>query len=220
MNTDGGGPLYKEYEYRSSDPNHTASYLQQSVLGVVKSLVPPGASILDAGCGNGWFSQRLSDSGFNVSAVDMSRSGIERARNAQLPIDFRVASVYDDLAEVFGRKFDAVISLEVIEHLYDPRLFVRRMADVLGDGRVLILSTPYHGYLKNLALAVSGKLDAHFTALWDGGHIKFWSPRTISILLQTEGFRVIGVKGAGRLPYLWKSMIVIAEKVPSPGAQR
>jgi hypothetical protein len=39
------------------------------------------------------------------------------------------------------------------------------------------VSTPYHGYHKNLGLALSGKMDAHFTALWEGGHIKFFSIR-------------------------------------------
>jgi 2-polyprenyl-6-hydroxyphenyl methylase/3-demethylubiquinone-9 3-methyltransferase len=37
-----------------------------------------------------------------------------------------------------------------------------------------VISTPFHGYWKNIALAVSGKFDDHFTALWNGGHIKFF----------------------------------------------
>ena len=43
-----------------------------------------------------------------------------------------------------------------------------------------MLSTPYHGYLKNLALAVSGRMDRHFTALHVGGHIKFFSIETLT----------------------------------------
>jgi 2-polyprenyl-6-hydroxyphenyl methylase/3-demethylubiquinone-9 3-methyltransferase len=52
--------------------------------------------------------------------------------------------------------------------------------DVVGMG---FLSTPYHGYLKNLALAVSGKMDSHFGALWYGGHVKFFSIKTLQKLL-------------------------------------
>jgi 2-polyprenyl-6-hydroxyphenyl methylase/3-demethylubiquinone-9 3-methyltransferase len=78
----------------------------------------------------------------------------------------------------------------------------------LKPGGALILSTPYHGYWKNLALAVTGKLDDHFTALWDGGHIKFWSRGTLAQLLEEAGFRVERFVGVGRLPFLWKSMIV------------
>jgi len=59
----------------------------------------------------------------------------------------------------------------VIEHLFLPRALLRFAAKVLKPSGSLILSTPYHGYLKNLALALTGKLDKHFTVLWDGGHI-------------------------------------------------
>ena len=75
-----------------------------------------------------------------------------------------------------------------------------------------IISTPYHGYLKNLALAVTGKLDAHFTALWDYGHIKFWSVRTLSALLREVGLTVEKVFRVGRLPVLAKSMIAVARR--------
>jgi hypothetical protein len=75
-----------------------------------------------------------------------------------------------------------------------------------------ILSTPYHGYWKNLAMALSGKMDAHFTALWDHGHIKFWSIRTLSILLEEVGFRDLQFERVGRIPPLAKSMIAVAQR--------
>jgi 2-polyprenyl-6-hydroxyphenyl methylase/3-demethylubiquinone-9 3-methyltransferase len=75
-----------------------------------------------------------------------------------------------------------------------------------------MISTPYHGYFKNLALAISNKLDDHFTALWHGGHIKFWSRRTLTKLLTDNGFRVVGFSGIGRAPFLWKSMVIVARK--------
>ena len=74
-----------------------------------------------------------------------------------------------------------------------------------------ILTTPYHGYLKNLALAVSGKMDDHFTALWDGGHIKFFSVSTLSKLLEAESCTEIEFKYAGRIPYLWNSMLCMCK---------
>lgn len=57
---------------------------------------------------------------------------------------------------------------------------------------------------------MTGKMDKHFTALWDGGHIKFWSKRTLTQLLEEFGFEIIEFKGSGRLPYLWKSMFIKA----------
>ena len=108
-------------------------------------------------------------------------------------------------------RFDTIISTEVIEHLYDPRKYVLFCKQVLkGKGR-LILSTPYNGYLKYLALALVGGMDRHLTVLWDGGHIKFWSKKTLTLLLEEQGFKVTQFIGCGRFPYLWKSMILVAE---------
>ena len=74
--------------------------------------------------------------------------------------------------------------MEVIEHLYQPRafvLFIRSILEASGGGQ-FIVTTPYHGYLKNLTIAAANKMDHHLSALWEGGHIKFWSRRTLAIL--------------------------------------
>lgn len=76
--------------------------------------------------------------------------------------------------------------MEVIEHLYQPRafvLFIRSILEASGGGQ-FIVTTPYHGYLKNLTIALANKMDYHLSALWEGGHIKFWSRRTLAILLR------------------------------------
>jgi 2-polyprenyl-6-hydroxyphenyl methylase/3-demethylubiquinone-9 3-methyltransferase len=122
-----------------------------------------------------------------------------------------VGSAYDDLSNQYGQ-FPLVLSLEVVEHLYFPRKFARTVYDLLELGGTAIISTPYHGYWKNVALAVSGKMDAHFTALWDHGHIKFWSMKTIGVLLREAGFGAISFKRGGRVPALAKSMIAVARK--------
>jgi len=108
-------------------------------------------------------------------------------------------------------KFDVVISTEVIEHLYAPRSYMKLIKNILPRGGLVIISTPYHGYLKNLVMAVNNKLDSHFTVLWDGGHIKFWSVNTLTMLLNEFGFKVTQFRGSGRFPFLWKSMFISAK---------
>jgi 2-polyprenyl-6-hydroxyphenyl methylase/3-demethylubiquinone-9 3-methyltransferase len=149
-----------------------------------------------------------------VCGVDLEENGVRIARGACPDGLFEVASVYDDLAGLFGHPFDMVVSLEVIEHLFDPRLFLKSVYHDLVPGGLLVLSTPYHGYLKNLAIALCGKFDQHFSPLWDGGHIKFWSRRTLSTVLEECGFSVVDFAGAGRLSCLWKSMVVSARREP------
>ena len=56
------------------------------------------------------------------------------------------------------------------------------------------------------------KLDDHLTVLWDGGHIKFFSVKTLGVLLTETGFRQISFLSVGRVPPLAKSMVAVVRK--------
>ncbi|MDP2829693.1 MAG: class I SAM-dependent methyltransferase [Sulfuricellaceae bacterium] len=199
---------YKDYGYQLADSNWSDSYL---MVPLRRLLGPPRGPVLDIGCGNGAISRALLEDGYDVYGIDASESGIEIAnRNAPgrfFVHDVTVQRLPDALAD---KRFVTVISTEVISHLYAPRRLLDLAREVLADDGELIVSMPYHGYFKNLALAVSGRLDPHFTVLWDGGFIKFFSRRTIEQMLREQGFAVTDFAGAGRWPYLWKSMLVKA----------
>lgn len=198
------------YRFESATPPHTADYLTTHIISQCRRVA--AQRILDLGCGNGALCGALSEAGFDVTGCDPSEDGVELARRTYPRCQFSLLGVYDDPATLGGACFNVVVSTEVVEHLFLPRALPRFAAQVLQPRGHLILSTPYHGYIKNFVLALSGKFDSHFTALWDGGHIKFWSRPTLTKLLEEEGFLVTGFLGAGRIPYLWKSMILIAQK--------
>ena len=171
--------------------------------------------VIDLGCGNGAMASRLLDLGCKASGVDASATGIAIA-NQQHPGHFHVADFSGGRLPlaIADHRFDVALSTEVIEHLYDPRALLKMARSALQPGGLLLVTTPFHGYFKNLALAATGKLDGHFTVLWDGGHIKFFSRRTLTTLLEQEGFHVVEFRGAGRWPYLWKSMVLAARRCP------
>jgi 2-polyprenyl-3-methyl-5-hydroxy-6-metoxy-1,4-benzoquinol methylase len=165
-------------------------------------------TILDIGCGNGSLVRYLIDRRFTVTGIDPSESGINNARSILPQSKFYCMGVYDDPQKIEETDFDVVIATEVIEHLFYPRELLRFAKAKLKKNGLLLLSTPYHGYVKNLVLSITGKWDRHHTPLWDGGHIKFWSKNTLSRLLTEEGFAVENFVGCGRIPCLWKSMIL------------
>lgn len=167
--------------------------------------------LFELGCGNGSLAASLVSPGREIVAVDASESGIAQARLASSSVRFETASAYEDLVSRFGR-FELVLSVEVIEHLYSPRTCIDRVRDLLVPGGTLILTTPYHGYLKNLAIAALGQFDAHVNPLWEGGHIKFFSPATLRQLLEAGGFRVEAIHRVGRIAPLAKSMVVLARR--------
>ena len=146
-----------------------------------------------------------------MTGVDPSKEGIVQANAQYSNIKLYEGSAYDDLAQKYGQ-FPVVISLEVVEHVYYPRPYAATLYSLLQPGGIAIISTPYHGYFKNLVLSLTGKMDSHFTALWDYGHIKFWSMKTLSCLLTEAGFVDIRFERVGRIPVLAKSMIAIARK--------
>lgn len=189
-------------------PRWSQSYLATPVL---QMLGPPRGPILDLGCGNGSLARHLASHGHDVYGVDVSAHDVSVAV-ALAPGRFHVMDVETGELPTPLRhmKFSTAISTEVVEHLYHPASLPRLARRVLAPDGELILSTPYHGYLKNLALALTGRMDSHFTALWDGGHIKFFSRQTLTTLLESNEFEVIDFKGAGRLPWLWKSMLLKA----------
>lgn len=167
--------------------------------------------VIDLGCGSGATAGMLARLGYDVIGIDPSENGIALARSAYANCRFEVANAYEDLGGRFGR-FPLVVSLEVVEHLYDPRAFANAVFNLLEPGGTAIISTPYHGYFKNVALALSGKLDSHFTALWDGGHIKFFSINTLRQLLNEVGFREVKFIRVGRIPPLAKAMVAVARR--------
>jgi 2-polyprenyl-3-methyl-5-hydroxy-6-metoxy-1,4-benzoquinol methylase len=168
--------------------------------------------VLDLGCGNGALTAELAAAGFEVVGCDPCEQAIVAARLGHSTLKFHQMGVYDDPLPLQGATFDAVVSTEVIEHLFLPRSLPRFAARVLNPDGCLILTTPYHGYLKNLALAVAGRWDTHLSPDWDYGHVKFWSRPTLTRLLAEEGFVVSEFLGAGRIPYLWKSMILVCHR--------
>lgn len=200
------------YRYDSAELGHAHDYLLPTVLRVLGGVDRAGEGrLFELGCGNGSVARVLTARGWDVTGVDPSVEGIAQARAADPALKLATGSAYDDLAGQYGR-FPVVLSLEVVEHVYAPRHYALTLFDLLEPGGTAILSTPYHGYWKNLALALSGRLDAHFTALWDHGHIKFWSIRTLGELLREAGFVDVRFERVGRVPALAKSMIAVARK--------
>jgi len=201
-----------EFKFASADAEHTAQYLLPAVLRILAGEGQSAkTSIFDLGCGNGATAEILQRHGYEVVGVDPSTSGIREAHSAYPNLRLFVGSAYDDLAARFGR-FQVVLSLEVVEHVYYPRKFAATLFSLVRPGGLAIVSTPYHGYLKNVGMALSGKLDSHFTALWDEGHIKFWSILTLQELLIEAGFSGISFQRVGRIPVFAKSMIAVARR--------
>lgn len=179
----------------------------------IKHLLPKDRylTVLDVGCGTGYVTNQLAVLGHNIIGIDNRNDRITVAREIYPKVHFEVYSAYDDLRDLV-KEADAVIATEVIEHLFQPQAFLQNAFNVLRPGGYLILTTPYHGYLKNLALSLFDSWDRHFDIEGTGGHIKFFSMKVLTKMLNDTGYKNIIYHNAGRRIWLWRSMACRAEK--------
>jgi 2-polyprenyl-3-methyl-5-hydroxy-6-metoxy-1,4-benzoquinol methylase len=202
--------LASEYGYSSAAAIWDDSAIYQQVVRRLEQFAP-GKQIFEIGCGNGQTARRLSEAGFQVCAIEHSASGVEQARMAAPAARVDCGSAYDDLSGAYGR-FDAVVSIEVVEHLYEPRTFAKRVFELLRPGGIALISTPYHGFWKNLAVVLSGRYEHHHNPLWDHGHIKFFTQKSLRALFAEQNLDMLTLDRIGRIPALAKSMLGVFRK--------
>jgi 2-polyprenyl-6-hydroxyphenyl methylase / 3-demethylubiquinone-9 3-methyltransferase len=156
-----------------------------------------GLRVLDVGCGAGLASEALARAGASVTGLDAAGAALAAARAhaaaAGLTIGYREGRP-EDLA---GQQFDAVLALEVIEHVADRTIFCRHLAALAAPGAPVFLST-LNRTLRSLAMA---KLGAEYLLrlLPVGTHDYrlFVRPAELGAALRGAGLRIADIAGLG-----------------------
>ena len=161
--------------------------------------IPEGASCLDLGCGDGRTSGLwLTSHGRGYEGVDVSERAIEEARTLGLNA-WRI----DDAAilPVPDASYDAVICVEVLEHLFSPLETVNEIARVLRRGGVLIVTVPNVAYWRRrLDLVLLGRWNPLGDARsvpepWRDPHLRFFNPGSVRGLISAAGLTPVVVGG-------------------------
>lgn len=141
---------YKEAANKASDKEdnsyagmriHALPGLHQFIGETAKRFVPPGASILDIGAGSGAMSARLMDLGYKISSVDIVKENFRLIDK----VPFFQADLNSDFSKTINQPFNALCAVEIIEHLENPRHFLRQCYQLIQPGGHLIVSTPNIG---------------------------------------------------------------------------
>ncbi len=156
-----------------------------------------GLRVLDIGCGGGVLSEPLARLGATVIGADPAPENIEVAKRHALQTDLRIdyrCTTAESLADA-GERFDVVLAMEVVEHVADVPLFVRRCADMVKPGGLMVTAT-INRTMKSFALAIVG---AEYVLRWlpRGTHRfdKFVTPSELESALKQAGLRVTDRRG-------------------------
>lgn len=182
-------------------------------LKILSHILKKGATFLDAGCGNGMFLQRVKEKfpEVNLRGADYSQAEVREARKQGL--DVKRADFGKNIP-FKSSEFDAVYAAELIEHLYDPDLFLEESNRVLKKGGYLIITTPnlcawFNRVLMPLGiqplflepstkskLVGAGFLKRFKQDPWPVGHIRIFTLAALQDMLFMYGFKPVAVKGA------------------------
>jgi 2-polyprenyl-3-methyl-5-hydroxy-6-metoxy-1,4-benzoquinol methylase len=181
------GP-YKFDERLGPVINRVRNYVQRRKIEPIVEQASPNAIVVDVGCGGGGLlriMKRLGPSGWRLIGVDISATASQQL--ASVGIEFRIGrfeSMEWDLPNP-----DVIIMNQVIEHLDDPSMVVRRSFELLKPGGILLIETPSVD-------AWDARL--FYKRYWGGWHTpRHWTlytPATLAQLVQRHGFALITIK--------------------------
>ncbi|MFQ5513654.1 MAG: class I SAM-dependent methyltransferase [Myxococcota bacterium] len=177
---------YREGTYAAfAEAGGTRGGIASYRLEIVRELSPSGLW-LDIGCSSGDFLEAASRVGVEVEGIDVSEEAVRRARARGLRARCIPVEGFEPEAP-----YDLVTAFDVIEHVRDPRGFVRRLRDWLAPRGHLVLTLPNVSSVYPRLL-----MRRHWFYYLPHEHLFYFEPRTITRLLREEGFGVQRVSRA------------------------
>jgi 2-polyprenyl-3-methyl-5-hydroxy-6-metoxy-1,4-benzoquinol methylase len=206
---EGGQPPDLELR-RSFLLEQLARAAERRARSLVEASPSPSLRVLDVGCGEGQLTASIADAGYQVLGVDVAEEPLRRARSRRADLELRRVESAGEwpLADA---SFDVVWSGETIEHVADTARWLSELRRVLRSGGSLILSTPAHGPLTRLGLALSRRrFERHFDPRAD--HLRFYTRHTLSRLLEDFGYEQVEVSEAGGMPGARRALLASAAR--------
>ncbi|MDN4147700.1 methyltransferase domain-containing protein [Pseudomonas tohonis] len=189
-------------------PEHYKGLLVKADLGLheqiadkIKNTVPSGARILDLGAGEGALAARLSDMGYKVTAADKDRDSFKFDDIDFSCIDFDLPSDIASFVAKHEAEFDAVLGVEVIEHVQDQWEYVRQLMKMAKAGGLVLITTPNTtSWLSRVIFLLTGRFHQFADEDLSYGHVNPISPWELQLIMRESGASQVELVSAGTLP--------------------
>jgi 2-polyprenyl-3-methyl-5-hydroxy-6-metoxy-1,4-benzoquinol methylase len=170
----------------------------------------PKIKIVDFGCGDGRAAEKMVDMlvSHNVEIDKLLAVDIDPELESSNKVEVIKSDLNCPVLELPDNNFQVVYSLETIEHLINPGLFVKEAHRILVKNGIFVITTPNILAWYNRVLFLLGSLPIHYEVTEtrnygrlvanDGdtvGHVRVFSPRAAKELLEANGFRVLKIRG-------------------------
>lgn len=180
--------------------------LHEQIAARLQAEIPAGSEILDLGAGEGALCERLVDLGYRVTAADKDAASFRCRRAAFSAIDFDAPTDIERFVAANAGRFDAVLGIEVIEHVQDPWQYARRLLSMAKPGGLVLVTTPNTAsWLSRTRFFFTGRFHQFGDADLAYGHISPLSPWQLSLILRAAGGTGVEIVPAGTLPPVYLS---------------
>ncbi len=173
----------------------------------ILSVAGEGESILDIGCGSGHLLYQFRHRFTNLVGLEYAQHRLDQAQiNLQEYSFTPIHGTAENLSAVRSNSIDRIVSADTIEHIPDVYEAVGEMHRVLKPGGMLVINTPNIAFLKKRVLLLMGRFPSTSQSneglgsdiLFDGGHLHYFTFRSLRLLLERFGFRMVRHMGYGR----------------------
>lgn len=173
-----------------------------------------GRVVLDVGCGNGQLLYHLRERFERLMGIEYSA---HRLAQAKLNLEGLPAALFQGSAEAMTEipsdSVDCIVSADTIEHIPDVYAAAAELRRVLEPGGRLVINTPNVAFVKKRLMLLLGRFPSTSQpneglgsdVLFDGGHLHYFTYRSLALLLERAGFsieRAVGYGKLGRLHHL------------------
>jgi 2-polyprenyl-3-methyl-5-hydroxy-6-metoxy-1,4-benzoquinol methylase len=171
--------------------------LHSDVFKILEPYLKKDMTVLDFGCGQGAFSQRLVDAGMMVDSCDIDTDQIKANVNRKIKLDLNT-----EIRNSITGKYDVVVALEIIEHLQNPWKYIGDCLELLKKEGIIVFSTPnIASFPSRLRFFMRGTLIAFEKPDLDHGHITPLSYVQLENMFDFFNLRVLKKGYAGAIPF-------------------
>ncbi len=171
---------------------------------IVRSLAPAGGRVLDVGAWHGAFSARLAAAGFETEACDLDPSEFRAAGVTCHAVDLNSVVSREAFLALRGGYYDAVMALEIIEHVEDPWSFFRFAAGLTRPGGHIVLTTPDPAnFYSRLTFLTRGHMHQFAPSDESYGHINPLTPQELDLIVRRLGLETVRREPVEDLPFIW-----------------